>query len=147
MVSYWIDNLVLKNRGKYLRYFTVSSSPLRGKPTQCLRGNKKNFWHHCRGGSCKQVNNTKYPSKSLSLALHYLPFASRFTLPHFTRAIFLPSLSQSPPLFPVLPFSRCLSVCLCANSFACLSSCPVPYPLLCPPSLKFFTSSKGKEKI
>ena len=87
VVSYWIDTLVLKNRGKYLRYFTVSSSPLRGKPTQCLRGNKKNFWHHCRGGSCKQVNNTKYPSQSLSLALHYLPSASHFPLPHFTLAV------------------------------------------------------------
>ena len=31
--------MVLKNRGKYLRYFTASSSPLRGNPTQCSRGN------------------------------------------------------------------------------------------------------------
>ena len=33
--SYWIDTLVLKNWGKYLRYFAASSLPLRGKPTQC----------------------------------------------------------------------------------------------------------------
>ena len=34
MASYWIDTLVLKNGGKYLRYFAASSLPLRGKPTQ-----------------------------------------------------------------------------------------------------------------
>ena len=43
VASYWIDTLVLKNRGKYLRYFAASSSPLRGNPTQCSRGSKKNF--------------------------------------------------------------------------------------------------------
>ena len=32
--SYWIDTLVLKNWGKYLRYSAASSLPLRGKPTQ-----------------------------------------------------------------------------------------------------------------
>ena len=38
VISYWIDTLVLKNCGKYLWYFTASSSPLRGNPTQCSRG-------------------------------------------------------------------------------------------------------------
>ena len=44
VASYWIDTLVLKNLGKYLRYFVASSLPLRGKPTQaqdiacCHRG-------------------------------------------------------------------------------------------------------------
>ena len=32
--SYWIDTLVLKNWGKYLRYSAASSLPLRRKPTQ-----------------------------------------------------------------------------------------------------------------
>ena len=32
VVSYWIDTLVLKNWGKYLCYFTASSSHLRGNP-------------------------------------------------------------------------------------------------------------------
>ena len=41
VASYWIDTLVLKNWGKYLRYFAASSSPLRGNPTQCLRGSTK----------------------------------------------------------------------------------------------------------
>ena len=35
VASYWIDTLVLKNWGKYLRYFAASSLPLRGKPMQC----------------------------------------------------------------------------------------------------------------
>ena len=43
VVSYWIDTLVLKNWGKYLRYFAASSLPLRGKPTMCSRGSKKDF--------------------------------------------------------------------------------------------------------
>ena len=34
VASYWIDTLVLKNWGKYLRYSAASSFPLRGKPTQ-----------------------------------------------------------------------------------------------------------------
>ena len=33
VTSYWIDTLVLKNWGKYLRYCAASSSPLRGNPT------------------------------------------------------------------------------------------------------------------
>ena len=37
VVSYWIDTLVLKNWGKYLRYFTASAFPLWGNPTQCSR--------------------------------------------------------------------------------------------------------------
>ena len=35
--SYWIDTLVLKNRGKYLRYFTASPFPLQGKTNAVLK--------------------------------------------------------------------------------------------------------------
>ena len=49
VVSYLIDTLVLKNWGKYLRYFAASPFPLQGKPTQCSRGSKKDFWRYCRG--------------------------------------------------------------------------------------------------
>ena len=35
--SYWIDTLVLKNRGKYLRYFAASPFPLRGKTNAVLK--------------------------------------------------------------------------------------------------------------
>ena len=107
VVSYWIDTLVLKNWGKYLRYFAASPFPLQGKTNACSRGSKKDFWRRCRGGlrqaksrfdlaatshfwrRCRGYLRTSQdiPSthhKLLSLALHYLPFASRFPLPHFT---------------------------------------------------------------
>ena len=35
--SYWIDTLVLKNGGKYLRYFTASPFPLQGKTNAVLK--------------------------------------------------------------------------------------------------------------
>ena len=37
VTSYWIDTLVLKNRGKYLRYFTASPFPLQGKTNAVLK--------------------------------------------------------------------------------------------------------------
>ena len=37
VVSYWIDTLVLKNWGKYLRYFTASPFPLQGKTNEVLK--------------------------------------------------------------------------------------------------------------
>ena len=64
------------------------------------------FWRCCRG-SLRKSQHTKYPSQSLSLALHYLPFASRFPLPHFTLAVLF-ALS-----FP-LPF-----VCSCVSLLTC----------------------------
>ena len=58
----------------------------KGKPTQCSRGSKKDFWRHCRGVYAK-VNIPSTHHKLLSPALHYLPFASRFPLPHFPLAV------------------------------------------------------------
>ena len=37
VVSYWIDILVLKNWGKYLRYFAASPFPLQGKTNAVLK--------------------------------------------------------------------------------------------------------------
>ena len=37
VVSYWIDTLVLKNGGKYLRYCTASPFPLQGKTNALLK--------------------------------------------------------------------------------------------------------------
>ena len=37
VASYWIDTLVLKNWGKYLRYFAASPFPLQGKTTAVLK--------------------------------------------------------------------------------------------------------------
>ena len=37
VASYWIDTLVLKNWGKYLRYFVASPFPLQGKTNAVLK--------------------------------------------------------------------------------------------------------------
>ena len=37
VASYWIDTLVLKNWGKYLRYFATSPFPLQGKTNAVLK--------------------------------------------------------------------------------------------------------------
>ena len=42
--SYWIDTLVLKNWGKYLRYSAASPFPLQGKPTQA-QDIARSSWH------------------------------------------------------------------------------------------------------
>ena len=69
-------------------YATLLHHPFlfKGKPTQWSRGSKKDFWRRCRGVYTK-VNIPSTHHKPLSPALHYLPFASRFPLPHFTFAV------------------------------------------------------------
>ena len=101
VISYWIDTLVLKNWGKYLRYFAHHPFLFKGKPTQCSRGSKKDFWRRCRGDS-RQVKSrhTKYPSQTL--------------IPRITLFAICLSFS-SPPLHPcrfIRPFSVRLLVCL-----------------------------------
>ena len=86
VVSYWIDTLVLKNWGKYLHYFAASPFLFKGKTNACSRGSKKDFWRRCRGVYAK-VNIPSTHHKTLSPALHYLPFDSHFPLPHFTLAV------------------------------------------------------------
>ena len=95
-------------------YATLLHHPFlfKGKPTQCSRGSKKDFWRRCRGVYAK-VNIPSTHHKPLSPALHYLPFASRFPLPHFTLAVLF-ALS-----FPFASFS--LAFCLLVFWIACLS--------------------------
>ena len=144
MISYWIDTLVLKTEGN--TYATLLHHPflLKGKPTQCSRGSKKDFWRHCWGDSRQvksrfdsqqrvisgAVASQDIPSthhKPLSPALHYLPFASRFPLPHFTLSVlFALSLSILPlflysPLFARFLFA-CVLVCLLVFMASPLSS-------------------------
>ena len=70
-------------------YATIAASPfpLQGKTNACSKGSKKDFWRCYRGGlrSSQDIPSTHH--KLISLALHYLPFASHFRLPHFTLAI------------------------------------------------------------
>ena len=110
VASYWIDTLVLKNWGKYLRYFAASPFPLQGKTNSCSRGSKKDFWRRCRGDlrSSQDIPSTHHT---------LLPCITLF-------AIFL-SLS-SPPLhlcrfirpFAFVSFSLLL-VCLCVGLIVC----------------------------
>ena len=81
--SCWIDTLVLKNWGKYLRYFAASPFPLQGKTNTCSRGSKKDFWRCCQGDLRTSQDIPSTHQKLFSLALHYFPFASCFPLPHF----------------------------------------------------------------
>ena len=93
-------------------YATLLHHPFlfKGKPTQCSRGSKKDFWRRCRGVYAK-VNIPSTHHKPLSPALHYLPFASRFPLPHFTLAVlFALSLSILPLYLPL--FVRFLFACM-----------------------------------
>ena len=60
-----------------------------------------------------KVNIPSTHHKPLSPALHYLPFASRFPLPHFTLVVLF-ALSLL-----LLPFFRLLLVCSCVGLLAC----------------------------
>ena len=68
--SYWIDTLVLKNWGKYLRYFAASPFPLQGKTNACSRGSKKDFWRRCRVDS-RQVKSSQDIPSTHHKPIHY----------------------------------------------------------------------------
>lgn len=105
--SYWIHTLVLKTEGNTYATLLHHAFLFKGKPTQCSRGSKKDFWRRCQGGlrSSQDIPSTHH--KLISLALHYLPFASHFPLPHFTLAVLF-ALS-----FPFASFSLASCVLVC----------------------------------
>ena len=128
VVSYWIDTLVLKNSGKYLRYFAASPFPLQGKTNACSRGSKKDFWRRCRGGLRQVKSRFDLPSTCRFLA----PLPRRSTpsedIPSTHHKLF--SLS-SPPLLKRFsktfafssPSSR-MYLCLCFHvPSICLHLC------------------------
>ena len=85
---------------------TLSSS---SKTNASSRRSKKDFWRRCRGGlrSSQDIPSTHH--KLVSLALHYLPFAYRFPLPHFTLAVlFALSFPISSSLFAFLFLFACV---------------------------------------
>ena len=97
--SYWIDTLVLKNWGKYLRYtccITLSSS---GKTNARSRHSKKDFWRHCRGGlrSSQDIPSTRH--KLISLAFTLFAICLSFSSPPLHTCRFIC------PLFPNLLLS------------------------------------------
>ena len=99
-------------------YATLLHHPFffKGKPTQCSRGSKKDFWRCCREELRQVKSSQDIPSthhKLLSLALHYLPFASHFPLPHFTCAVLF-------ALFRSTLSIACVAMYL---PFACIFAC------------------------
>src|SRR3954469_10775876 len=93
-----------------LCYFTLSSSREIQRSAQEVA---RRISGAVAGEVYAKVNIPSTHHNPLSLALHYLPFASRFPLPHFTFAILF-ALS-----FPFAFFS--LAFCLLVCWFACLS--------------------------
>ena len=86
------------------------------------------------GESTHKSRHTKYPSQLLSLALHYLPFAFRFPLPHFTLVVLFALSLHSPSLFQFA-------------SFACfvIMASPLSTPYLS--RMRSLILNKGREKI
>ena len=104
-------------------YATLLHHPFlfKGKTNACSRGSKKDFWRRCRGGlrSSQDIPSTHHIR--LSPALHYLPFASRFPLPHFTLAVLF-ALSLYPPSLSLFAsFCTCTFLPLCLKSGKLLS--------------------------
>ena len=70
MASYWIDTLVLKNGGKYLRYSAASSLPLRGKPTQA-QDIARRIFGAIDGESTQKVNIPGTTTRNMSTCDHH----------------------------------------------------------------------------
>ena len=119
-------------------YATLLHHPFlfKGKPTQCSRGRKKDFWRRCRGGlhqvksrfnsrqraisgavageSTHKSRHTKYPSQTLISRITLFAICLSFSSPPLHPCRFIR------PLFPILLFFACL---LCAGMLDCLSRC------------------------
>ena len=108
-------------------YATLLHHPFlfKGKPTQCSRGSKKNFWRRCRGVYA-QVKTYQVPitnSYTSYYIIFHLPLV--FLSPTSPLPFYLPSLSQSPPLFPICLFPI-------AFLFACVLDYLLPWRKIIP---------------
>ena len=83
--------------------FAASPSPLRGKPT-LAQDIARRISGAVVGEVYAKVNISSTHHIPLSPTLHYLTFASRFPLPHFTLAILFALSLYPPSLFPVCRF-------------------------------------------
>ena len=117
VASYWIDTLVLKNWGKYLRYFAASPFLFKGKPTHAQEVARR-ISGAVAGESTHKSRHTKYPSQTLiprsTLFAIFLSFSSSPLHPcRFIRPLF-----SVPPLFSSLPLFCLFLVCLCVGLLA-----------------------------
>ena len=113
LLDWYLGSQKLREILMLLCCIILSSS---GKSNASSRGSNKNFWRRCRGVYTKS-QHTKYPSQSLSLALHYLPFASCFPLPPIHPCRFIRPLSLSS--LSICLFCPFALVCSCASLLAC----------------------------
>ena len=116
----------------------------KGKPTQCSRGSKKDFWRRCRGGvrqvksrfdsrqraisgavageSTHKSRHTKYPSQTLIPRITLFAICLSFSSPPLHPCRFIRPLSLYPPsLFASFcpPIFRLVLVCSCVGLLAC----------------------------
>ena len=132
VASYWIDTLVLKNYGKYLRYFVASPFPLQGKTNACSRGSKKDFWRHCGGGCTKSSQDLIYQQLAIFGAVYaqvktyQVPITNSYPGHYIIFHLPLVFLSPTSPLPFYSPLFRssfsfvCVAMCLlCSCIFAC----------------------------
>ena len=90
-------------------YATLLHHPFlfKGKPTQCSRGSKKDFWRHCRG-DLRQVKTYQVPIITLILRITLFPICLSFSSPplhpcRFIRPPFLLPSFSVPLLFSNFP--------------------------------------------
>ena len=100
--SYWFDNLGFITEGNTYRRCAPSSLPLWGN-TDVVQAISKGI-----SGAVAGETSSKYTKFLITISspcnLHYLPFASHFHLPHFTKIrCFIRPLFRS-------PFSRQISL-------------------------------------
>ena len=116
VASYWIDTLVLKNWGKYLRYFATSSLPLWGKPTQCSRGSSHtppDQWDP----RFDRRRSTQKSTYQVAITNPYLPHYIICHLPLVFLSPTSPLPFYSPSLFRS-PLFRLLLACSCVGLLA-----------------------------
>ena len=87
--SYWIDTLVLKNQGKYLRYFAASPFPLQGKINAVLKRQQEGFLAPLLGRSTYKSRHTKYPSQTLIPRITLFAICLSFSSPPLQLCRFL----------------------------------------------------------
>jgi len=90
-------------------YATLLHHPFlfKGKPTQCSRGSKKDFWRRCRGDSCQVKSRFDSRQRAISGAVagdstqksRHTKYPSQTLIPHITLFAICLSFS-SPPLHP-----------------------------------------------
>ena len=102
-------------------YATLLHHPFlfKGKPTQCSRGSKKDFWRRCRGG-LRKSQHTKYPSHTLISRITLFAICLSFSSPPLHPCCFIRPLSLPLSLYPPSLFASFARLLLSARVLVCL---------------------------